>query len=513
MSPIEIPTTMEQKPTPAPAPGSPRESGLSGAANWISLAGAVLAVCAFFAFILLLSLELFSHQAHPYLGILTFMVAPAFLILGLAMLGGGWLHYHLRKVRHTETVSPLRFAIDLTRAKDRKRFLVFVGLVFTFLFISAFGSYRTYHVTESVAFCGEVCHTVMEPEYTTYLGSPHARVSCVECHIGSGAKWYVKSKISGLYQVYATVFNKYPRPIATPIENLRPAQDTCEQCHWPQKFTGDMVRSYEHTLSDDENSEFNITLLLKVGGGNPSRGPVGGIHWHTDPSNRIEFFAADEKRMEIPWVRMTAADGTVTVFRRDGYDGTPDPAHIRVMDCMDCHNRPAHILRSPNDALDRAFADGRLDRSLTALKACAVELLEADYETVEQACAAIESGLVERYEDEGRDDPRVMQAIVTVQTIYRENFFPLMKADWTVYPEHIGHKNWPGCFRCHDGEHVAETTNHVLQANDCNSCHAILAQGVGEELLQMAPAGLEFAHPDGDVSGFLCSDCHTGGMQ
>ena len=94
--------------------------------------------------------------------------------------------------------------------------------------ISAVLSYRAYQFTDSVAFCGATCHTPMKPEYTAYQDSPHARVPCVGCHVGPGATWYVRSKLSGTYQVYAVFRDVYPRPITTPISDLRPVQQACE---------------------------------------------------------------------------------------------------------------------------------------------------------------------------------------------------------------------------------------------------------------------------------------------
>src|SRR5208283_1107925 len=187
-----------------------------------------------------------------------------------------------------------------------------------FLFLSAVGSYNTYNFSESVQFCGETCHTVMKPELVTYQHGPHARVACAECHIGSGATWFVRSKLSGTYQLYATAFDKYPRPIPTPIKNLRPAQETCEECHWPKKFVGNLERTYSYSLSDASNSTWSISLLMKVGGGDPTHGPVGGIHWHMNVGNKIEYIAADAARQKIPWVRITDSQGIVTEYKTKG---------------------------------------------------------------------------------------------------------------------------------------------------------------------------------------------------
>jgi len=477
--------------------------------NWISAAGAVIALGSLFAFLLLFVLDATSPEGSPYLGILTFLVAPFFLFLGLFLILAGWLadRWYLAKTGSRSRF--LQFSLDFSKPRERRKFALFVAGATFFLFISAVGSYRTYHFTESTEFCGAVCHRIMEPEYTTYKQSPHARVACVDCHIGEGATWYVKSKIDGLYQVYATLRNIYPKPVPTPIENLRPAQDTCEQCHWPQVFTGNLDRTFARYLSDEANTPFSVRLILKVGGGDPRLGEVSGIHWHTDPSNKVEYIALDEQRLDIPWVRLTRPDGEQTVFLRSGVDQEADLAghEVRTMDCIDCHNRPAHILLGPNDAVDRAFSLNRLDPELPDLKNILTNLLVGDYGTAEEGHQAIRDGLREAYGDRGGLEALIEEA----QRIYSDNFFPYMEADWSVYPNHVGHKNWPGCFRCHGGEHANVETGEPMQSVDCNSCHTLLAQGSGEELLELAPNGQAFAHPDGDVSGLLCSDCHNGG--
>ena len=481
--------------------------------NWVSAAGAVVALGALFAFVFLFALDATSGESSPYLGILTFVVAPFFLCSGLFFMLLGWIierWYHLVYGRRPGFIS---FSFDFTNPKERRKLIVFAACATGFLFLSALGSYRTYHFTESVEFCGEVCHTIMEPEYMTYQQSPHARVACVDCHIGEGATWYVKAKLDGLYQVYAALADTYPTPVETPIKNLRPAQDTCEKCHWPQAFSGNLDRLYEHRLSDEENTPFSVRMILNVGGGDPQAGPVKGIHWHTDPKNRVEYIALDEDRQDIPWVRFTRGDAEPVVFLREDFEEPEAEAlsghEIRTMDCLSCHNRPAHIMMSPNDALDRSFSLKRLDPTYPDLKYLASELLVGEYVTVEEAHTTIRNELLETYAD--RED--VEAAIAEVQRIYSENFFPLMKADWSHYPNNAGHKNWAGCFRCHGGQHYEQETGAPMAATDCNSCHSILAQGAGDSLLQLSPAGQPFEHPDGDVEGFLCSDCHNGGPQ
>jgi len=478
--------------------------------NWVSLAGAIIAAGSLFAFLFLLTLDLTGKgERNPYLGILCYLIAPAFLILGLALvLSGAWQQHRLRT--RTPNAPLRRLAIDLGRPRDRWLLIWFsVGTV-AFLLLTAVGSYQTFHYTESVQFCGEVCHKVMEPEFTTYQAGAHARVACVECHIGSGAAWYVKAKVSGLYQVYSVVFHKYEQPIPTPVRNLRPARDTCERCHWPEKYSGSIEVTHHHFMADDQNTPYTVRLLVHVGGGSPAHGPVGGIHWHMLVSNRVEYYAADPRRQTIPWVRITAADGSVTVYRTDDFKGEPDPRAIRQMDCMDCHNRPAHKYVTPNDAVDEAMYLGRIDRNLPGVKRTVVDLLTKGYANDAAAVAALDKGLRQHFA--GR--PHLDDTIAAAQAIYRTNFFPEMKADWSKYPDNIGHLDSPGCFRCHDGKHLAVGNSHRMLATDCNSCHTILAQGSGAELDKVAPSGVSFKHPAADLpEGLICTDCHNGKNQ
>jgi nitrate/TMAO reductase-like tetraheme cytochrome c subunit len=490
---------------PEPVTPSPAPRPFSIFRNWLSWTGFVVVVGSLFSFVLLFLLDSMASVSNPYVGILTYLVAPGFLVIGLALAGIGGILRHRQIVKYAGPFPPLR--IDLARKRDRRFLGLFLIGSVLFLLVAAFGSYQTYHYTESVQFCGQACHGVMKPELVTYLHSPHARVSCAECHIGKGATWYVRSKLSGAYQVYATVADKYPRPIPTPIKNLRPAQETCEQCHWPKKFVGNLERTYSYFLGDETNTLFNVRLLMHVGGGDPTHGPVGGIHWHMNVGNTVEYFATDDARQKIPYVRMTDPQGVVTEFRSPRFTNEVHETQLRKMDCMDCHNRPAHRYKTPNAAVNLAMSLEQIDRSLPYIKTNALHVLTRNYTNESQAVKSIATVLSERYPN----DARVRPAIETVQQIYRDNFFPEMKASWEVYPDNIGHKDWPGCFRCHDGLHKSSDGKKLIKANDCNACHTILAQGVGAELDQLTPKGQKFKHPGDEVDG-ACNDCHTGGL-
>ena len=488
--------TKNENPNPRPA----RPSLLR---NWVSLIGLVMVIGALFSFLQLFILDAISHTSNPYISILTWMVVPAFLVFGLVLTVVGELRERGRRQGGASLISMVQ--VDLSRPRDRRNMAIFLSGAVLFLLLSAVGSYNSYQFTESVQFCGETCHTVMKPELTAHALGPHARVACAECHIGPGASWFVRSKLSGSYQVYAVLFDKYPRPIPTPIANLRPARETCEQCHWPNQFIGNLDQTVHYFISDASNTPYSIRMTLKVGGSDPLRGAVGGIHWHTSASNRVEYIATDPARQKIPWVRMTDAQGVVTVFKTKNFTNNVPQDEVRTMDCIDCHNRPSHRFMSPDSAVDLAMDLGQIPRDLPWIKTNAVFVLTRKYNTDTEAREGIATALAEHYPG----DPGIQQVIPVVQRIYADNFFPEMKSDWRAYPNNIGHLMWPGCFRCHDGNHKS-ADGKVITAS-CDACHSILAQGSGAEMLQLTPGGQPFKHPGGDLGGDnSCNECHDG---
>ncbi len=478
--------------------------------NWVSLAGLILAVSAVFAFVLLFGLDLFARHANPYMDILAYVVAPGFFFAGLFLVGVGYLLQRRHEKRTRGEGVPLVLSIDLSRKRHRWFLGGFAAASVAFLFLTAFGSYQTYHLTETVAFCGEACHEPMEPQYVSHQHSLHARVDCVACHVGPGATAYVKTKVNGVRQLYHAVLGDFQRPIRLHQRDRRPSEETCQSCHWQQKHTGSILKEYRHYLADEENTPWTVQMMVHVGGGNPLQGAVSGIHWHMNLSNRIEFVQRGETGDSIPWVRLTDADGKVTVFKTADMEGEPSPGEIVTMDCMDCHNRPAHRFETPNDAVDKALANRRIDPAMPWAKMKAVEALTRPYADRDEAQSEIEAYLRAEYPG----DPRVDALVDEIHDIYRRSFFPEMKTDWRTYPEHIGHKNWVGCFRCHDGNHVAEDGKTTIKASDCTTCHTIIAQGSRpEELKKIEPDGLPFMHIDFEYEDFDCADCHTGANQ
>jgi hypothetical protein len=379
--------------------------------------------------------------------------------------------------------------------------------------LSAIGGYRAYHFTESPTFCGQVCHMVMKPEHTAYQYSSHARVACAECHIGEGADWYVKSKMSGLRQVWAVATHTYHTPIKTPVENLRPARETCEQCHWPEKFSDSMEKVFWHFSPDQSNTATRTNLLLKVGGAVPES--VGhGIHWHIGRAVSVRYWARDRARLDIPWIEVKVADGAPRVYKSDDCPPElPKDAEIRTMDCIDCHNRPAHIYRSPHQLVDSSMASGVLDPSLPFLKRYAVDLMARTYKDTPTALKTIETELHDKYKGQApgpRGQELVQKNIDWLKNLYQRSFFPEQGVDWRHYPNHLGHFEFPGCFRCHDEKHKSADGRTI--SNDCRMCHEFLDQAEGEAAYgPITYHGGPYRHPRslGEIwKGHNCHDCH-----
>lgn len=483
--------------------------------NYISLAGFVIAGSSIAGIILLFMLELTASEESPYLGILIYIMLPGFMIFGLlvALAGAGIERRRRRKLSPEEIAAyPI---LDLNGPRRRRIFLAFVAGAFLFIMVSAFGSYRAYEFTESNTFCGQVCHT-MDPEFTAYQASSHARVTCVECHVGSGADYYVKSKFEGVRQLYVQVRGTYNRPIPSPVHTLRPAQDTCEKCHWPEKFFGEQLKVFRHYAYDENNTMTQTRLLIKTGGGSPTAGQTAGIHWHMNVANEVSYVATDEKRQNIVWVRFKQKDGTVVEYTDRTSNLTADMLSkypVRKMDCVDCHNRPAHVYLNPHKAVDQSFTANALDVSLPFLKLVSVDVLSKKYTTKEEALENIGKEVPAYYQKNYPDLYRTKSdsingAVTELRRIYSTYFFPAMNTDWQSHTDNIGHYNALGCYRCHDGRHVSPTGKRIR--TECNICHTTLDQTIGGRTFR--PEDGNFQHPIdlGAQGKYKCADCHKG---
>jgi NapC/NirT cytochrome c family, N-terminal region len=444
----------------------------------ISVAGMVLTTISASVFLIVFLADLFGLHTNPYLGILFFLVLPGVFLFGLALIPlGAWLERR-RRARGRPSSQIHWPRVDLNDPVHRRAAVIAFALTMANIVIVSLAAYRGIEYMDSVQFCGQVCHSVMKPEFTAYQDGPHSRVTCVQCHIGAGASWFAKSKVSGTRQVLAVTFHTYSRPIPSPVQNLRPARDTCEQCHWPEKFHGDkIVRVFEYG-EDEKNTESITTLQVHVGGGSERLGIAQGIHWHMNVANEVEYIATDDKRQVIPWVRVKDRFGNVREYTAEG--AKPEDlakGERRRMDCMDCHNRPSHpMAATPERAVNQRMARGDIPKTLPFVRRETVKALKASYPSQERAEEGISRSLRDFYRSQFPTEfmsrrQEVEKAANAAMDIYRRNVFPEMNVAFGTYPNNIGHMDFPGCFRCHDDSHASKDGKKIGQ--DCETCHKI----------------------------------------
>ena len=440
----------------------------SAARNPLSLIGVAIATAMGVLFLALLALELGGQLVNPYLGLLLFVAVPVAFLIGLLLVPiGAWFHRR-RLARGGSEDWPV---IDLRLPRTRS-IIVTVGVITCInILIFSLAAYGAVHHMESAEFCGSTCHTVMEPEYAAYQVSPHSKVGCVACHIGPGAGALVESKIAGTRQLWQLFTQNYPTPVHSPVRTMRPARETCETCHWSEKSHGDKLRQIREYADDEKSTETVTTLQLHVGGGRAGDGTGSGIHWHMNIENKVEYIATDTQRQVIPWVKFTDHTGKVKEYTIDGT--TPEQlakGEYRTMDCMDCHNRPAHTFEpSAERAVDNAITSGQIPRDLPFARREAVAALKTEYGSRDAAFAGMEAKLLEMYRPQTADSAAVARIIAGAQGLYARNVFPAMKVGWGTYPNNIGHLASQGCFRCHDDNHKAPDGKTIAQ--DCESCH------------------------------------------
>jgi nitrate/TMAO reductase-like tetraheme cytochrome c subunit len=453
--------------------------------NPVSLAGGAITTASGITMISYWLAELSGHLSdNPYLGIIFFLILPGVFLLGLALIPVGVMARR-KKLRKAGLI-PAEFPrIDLN---DRIfRHGIDIVLVFTIVnfLVVATASYHGAEYMDSAQFCGRSCH-VMTPEYTAYQISPHSHVACVECHIGSGAQAYFSAKVNGTKQLVEVSFHplaklapkfipNYPTPIPSPVTSLRPARYTCEACHTPTRFDGDKLLVKSSFADDEQNSESQTVLILHLGGEDSlsHRTGIHGVHL-----GHIEYIATDPTRTTIPWVQRENSDGSETVYAASALKGAQPQGERRVMDCIDCHNRAAHTFVTAEEALNRAMADGSVSPSLPFVHKEGLALLKAMYSSQDEASVEIPQQLEAFYRTQNPDVLAQKGALVKAAgaelvTLYNQNVFPFMKVTWGTHPNHIGHQDYPGCFRCHDGDHVAKDSTSITQ--DCSACHNLLA--------------------------------------
>ncbi len=444
---------------PGRAEAKGRRSGLYR--NWVTYAGGLLAVIGVVLMLMGVLFQFSIRRPGPYAGIITFLIFPAIVLAGVVIaLAGTWRESRRRRRVGSSEALPFP-SVDLNDPRQRRIFSILALSASLLLVVFAFAGYNGFLLTESVPFCGGTCHTQMGPEMTAYRGSPHARVPCVDCHVGEGAGHYVESKLNGVKQLAGVVFGTYDRPIPTPIKGLRPARETCEACHWSAKGWGSQLYQRPHFRYDEKSTPEQITMLIRTGGG---EGPFGaGIHWHMAIENEVTFVAQDDHLQDIPWVSLKRPDGSVTeYFRTEKKVDAADLATMtkHKMDCIDCHNRPAHAFETPDLAIDRSLAVGVVPQTLPWVKSLSVDTLSKEYRSRDAAHDAIKTSVTAFYADKYPDVAKARAAdiaklVAGLDDIYDRNVFPEMNVSWKSYPSNIGHRNSPGCFRCHDGKHAS----------------------------------------------------------
>jgi len=428
-----------------------------------------------------LIMDMLGLVENPYAAIATYMLLPGVMIVGLILVPVA--AYLRRRQWHKYGIAKDHLAINLSDHKHRKFLIGFIVLTVINVSILGIIGYEGYHFTESPYFCGVVCHKVMEPEYVVYQRSPHAKVKCVECHIGSGASWFVKSKISGLRQVLAVLTDSYSRPIPAPVHHLRPARDTCEECHWPDKFHGKRVKIFTHFSNDDQKNPIVNEMALHIGGRNPRTNLFEGIHWHVSDNNKVTY-RANLERTRISKIEVTRADGTSDEFVSQ--DITEEPGEEwewRVMDCIDCHNRPTHVYDMPEERVDFGLLSKRINPDIEGIREDSLRAIKYPYPSREEARAGIPDHLMKlqmlRGEEKAEKNAGEIKAAADfLVEVYLENVWPEMKVEWGTYRSHLGHPNPDtfeggpvefGCWRCHSEDHVNAEGVNISQ--DCDLCH------------------------------------------
>jgi hypothetical protein len=491
--------------------------------NWMSIISGGFCAAGITAMVFFFVLGMVTRDGGGYAGLL---LLPPFLVtaVGSVFFVGGWIREIRRQKRGQQSSFFGRYVVDPWEIVRTTGPLVMLGglaLITLALLSAGAGSVALVEVSESNAFCGEACHAVMSPEYTAYEDSPHSRVPCVECHVRPGAEGFLEAKLGGIRQLAGVALGNVSRPIPTPIHGSPMSRELCESCHSPARDIGYKAVTRRYFPNGQEDTPIRLAMMVKVGSGSNGLLEGSGIHYHMQVARKVEFIARDPQRQEIAWVRVTEQDGTVREFSNEGVPLTDEergslPTH--EMECIDCHSRPAHAFRSPIHSVNQALAHGRLPSEIPYLKEAGVRALDGGYATTEEALSGIGATLQAYYEEEDpdvlEDQPEELaEAADVLRAIYQRTLFPEMKADWRAHPDNAGHRDSPGCFRCHNDEMVDAEGEAVF--TDCIKCHAVLAQD-DEAIETMADfdSGRGFVHPeDGDEFDefTLCSDCHTGG--
>ncbi|MBU0479945.1 MAG: hypothetical protein KKG47_02465 [Proteobacteria bacterium] len=451
----------------------------------VAMAGAVVSSVIFPVLAISVFLDIQGVVKNPYFGFLIYMVMGPLFVGGVLTTLVGLIFFRDTEEIGLFTLEYLKEQLTMPGRFSRVRKHLYISsfIAAATLLVIGVVSIKGFDYTESVRFCATFCHTVMESEYISHQNSPHSRIPCVRCHISSESGLFDKSKISGIRMIFATLFDRYDKPIRTPISSLRPSREVCEQCHRPEIFHGDKLYIKDYFLADEKNTHVQTVLLMHVGSGGSRGEHAHGIHWHVSPEHRTFFQEEAGSDGRISSVKLLDHDGDEFVFNRvDDHKAEVDVSGgntYKLMDCLDCHNRPTHIFLSPEEALDRKISDGSISRDLPFIKQRALEVIQKEYRDRQEARKKISIDLESWYRDNypgliTSDEELLEKAVNSVYQAWSENVFPEMNVGWNTYQDNLGHEEGRGCFRCHSDAY--RTKDGRVISDDCSLCHVVLAE-------------------------------------
>jgi hypothetical protein len=490
--------------------------------NPVSLIGLIIAVFNLGFIVFLSIVEAFSKRAHPYADLVIWLILPALVFLGVVLVFVG-VRRQKRREREGRAAGYRALILDFNDPVQRRTAIVVLAGFLLLSLLYAFAGYKTYEFTESKTFCGMMCHRVMGPEMRSHAFSVHAEIACVDCHVGPGAKYFLLYKLRGTKELLDLILDRYPRPIPTPVKDLRPSEAVCEHCHGPKYQINQRLESRTYFLSDKQNTRKTINLLLRMGKAELTTEKPPKMHWHSSTTQEI-LFASDKKRNVIPWIRVKRLDGKERIYRLTGAemtDADAAKAGTRQMDCVDCHNRPGHPYNPPEAILDALLALKLVDPELPEIKRVAVKALDEEYPSRQEAELKIATSVRDFYQKtypelSSSRAAAIAAAIDALQHAYGRNYDPVMKVSWKYFPNNQGHRFYPGCFRCHDGKH--RTDDGIVLSRDCSLCHLLIERqgeaGSGKPE-QAVFRVMKNPHPV-DIGDswkvMLCHECHGPGQ-
>lgn len=400
--------------------------------------------------------------------------------------------------------------------------------------VSAFMSVSLIHWTETADFCGR-CHT-MAPELQAYQAGPHSMVTCGECHVEPGIAGWVKSKVNGTRQLAQIVLGTYPEPVPPPDhDHLPAADDTCGHCHDVGRDALAVLKTRTQFAEDEANTRQFVGLMVRPGGGDVFDVDRS-VHWHV--LRTVTYRSEDPRRTTIDYVTAVTPDGEVLEFIAQdkisvAEDVQPDIDALKAagtehtMSCYDCHNRVGHAIANPRNEVDYLLSTGRIDPTLPFIKREAMRVLWAgfpDDAAADVAADAIAGFYELNYPAVARSKgAQIATAIDEIKVLYRLTSTPEMRVSAKTYPDHLGHMDFPGCFRCHSGGHFLVKDGVVTTRtipSTCDACHtfpqlgpAVASLPLGEPPTTHDDALFVFNHKDVttelDPGSTSCGECHA----